>query len=84
MTVDQCRPALPGVFSIPALGPVPSGARWQPRSPAAPAPVDRAAGGLLKRAAVTRVEVRRRPSSVYDELTGTRPFAIKPSTKESP
>ena len=29
---------------------------------------------LLNRAAATRIEVGRRPLSVYDELTGTRPF----------
>ncbi|WEO92778.1 IS21 family transposase [Streptomyces sp. FXJ1.172] len=38
---------------------------------------------LLNRAAVTRVEVGRRPLSVYDELTGTRPFTIHPSTRET-
>ncbi|MGW7368114.1 Mu transposase domain-containing protein [Streptomyces sp. NPDC054841] len=38
---------------------------------------------LLNRAAATRVEVGRRPLSVYDELTGTRPFTTSPSTKES-
>ncbi|MGW4232224.1 IS21 family transposase [Streptomyces sp. NPDC004980] len=38
---------------------------------------------LLNRAAVTQVEVGRRPLSVYDELTGTRPFTTKPSTKET-
>ena len=29
---------------------------------------------LLNRAAATQIEVGRRPLSVYDELTGTRPF----------
>ncbi len=39
---------------------------------------------LLNRAAATRVEVGRRPLSVYDELTGTRPFTPHSPTKESP
>ncbi|WP_455771251.1 IS21 family transposase [Streptomyces halstedii] len=38
---------------------------------------------LLNRTAVTQVEVGRRPLSVYDELTGTRPFTTKPSTRET-
>jgi transposase len=38
---------------------------------------------LLNRAAATQIEVGRRPLSVYDELTGTRPFTTKSSTKES-
>nr|WP_203633304.1 integrase core domain protein [Streptomyces halstedii] len=38
---------------------------------------------LLNRAAATRVEVGRRPLSVYDELTGTRPFTTRPSTRET-
>jgi hypothetical protein len=38
---------------------------------------------LLNRAAATQVEVSRRPLSVYDEPTGTRPFTIKPSARES-
>ena len=38
---------------------------------------------LLNRAAATRVEVGRRPLSVYDELTGTRPFTTNSRTKES-
>lgn len=38
---------------------------------------------LLNRAAATRVEVGRRPLSVYDELTGTRPFTTHRTTKES-
>ncbi|WP_405434716.1 IS21 family transposase [Streptomyces anulatus] len=37
---------------------------------------------LLNRAAATRVEVGRRPLSVYDELTGTRPFTTNRATKE--
>ncbi|MFD7477797.1 hypothetical protein ACFV8Z_38235 [Streptomyces sp. NPDC059837] len=38
---------------------------------------------LLNRAAATRIEVSRRPLSVYDELTGTRPFNSRPQSKES-
>ncbi|WP_438272564.1 IS21 family transposase [Streptomyces uncialis] len=38
---------------------------------------------LLNRAAATRVEVGRRPLSVYDELTGTRPFTTHRTPKES-
>jgi transposase len=38
---------------------------------------------LLNREAATRIEVGRRPLSVYDELTGTRPFTTHPSAKES-
>ncbi|MHC3412681.1 IS21 family transposase [Streptomyces sp. DT17] len=38
---------------------------------------------LLNRSAATRIEVGRRPLSVYDELTGTRPFTAK-STPEEP
>ncbi|MEU0002616.1 DDE-type integrase/transposase/recombinase [Streptomyces microflavus] len=38
---------------------------------------------LLNRAAATRVEVGRLPLSVYDELTGTRPFTSNRATKES-
>lgn len=38
---------------------------------------------LLNRAAATRIEVGRRPLSVYDELTGTRPFTTRPQSKES-
>ncbi|MFB7619899.1 hypothetical protein [Kitasatospora sp. NPDC056181] len=37
---------------------------------------------LLNRAAADRVEVGRRPLSVYDELTGTRPFTTNSPTKE--
>ncbi|MFI7300721.1 IS21 family transposase [Streptomyces sp. NPDC050121] len=49
------------------------------------APVSQAGplAALLNRAAVTQIEVGRRPLSVYDELTGTRPFTTKPSAKES-
>jgi hypothetical protein len=38
---------------------------------------------LLNRAAATRIEVGRRPLSIYDELTGTRPFTTHPSTRET-
>ncbi|MGW7201827.1 Mu transposase domain-containing protein, partial [Streptomyces chryseus] len=38
---------------------------------------------LLNRAAAASIQVGRRPLSVYDELTGTRPFTTRPSTKES-
>jgi hypothetical protein len=38
---------------------------------------------LLNRAAATQVEVGRRPLSVYDELTGTRPFTTHRATKET-
>lgn len=38
---------------------------------------------LLNRAAATQIEVGRRPLSVYDELTGTRPFTTNSPTKES-
>lgn len=38
---------------------------------------------LLNRAAVTHIEVGRRPLSVYDELTGTRPFTSPAPTKEA-
>ncbi|MFF5092733.1 hypothetical protein [Streptomyces niveus] len=37
----------------------------------------------LNRAAATQVEVGRRPLSVYDELTGTRPFTTHRTPKES-
>ncbi|MFI7405995.1 hypothetical protein ACIBW9_36945 [Streptomyces sp. NPDC049541] len=38
---------------------------------------------LLNRTTVTQIEVGRRPLSVYDELTGTRPFTPNSPTKES-
>jgi hypothetical protein len=38
---------------------------------------------LLNRAAAARAEVGHRPLSVYDELTGTRPFTPNSPTKES-
>ncbi|KPI17307.1 hypothetical protein OV450_8030 [Actinobacteria bacterium OV450] len=37
---------------------------------------------LLNRAAATQVEVGRRPLSVYDELTGTRPFTTHRTPRE--
>ncbi|GGU53073.1 IS21 family transposase [Streptomyces violascens] len=37
---------------------------------------------LLNRAAATQVEVGRRPLSVYDELTGTRPFTTTSPAKD--
>ncbi|WP_437112768.1 Mu transposase domain-containing protein [Streptomyces syringium] len=54
----------------------------QPRRECSPAPAG-PLQALFNRAAVTQVEVGRRPLSVYDELTGTRPFTTCPSTKES-
>ncbi|WP_435835341.1 Mu transposase domain-containing protein [Streptomyces avermitilis] len=38
---------------------------------------------LLNKAAAAHVEVSRRPLSVYDELTGTRPFTTNAPTKEA-
>ncbi|MFE9401515.1 IS21 family transposase [Streptomyces sp. NPDC006530] len=38
---------------------------------------------LLTRAAAASIQVGRRPLSVYDELTGTRPFTTAPTKKES-
>jgi hypothetical protein len=38
---------------------------------------------LLNRTAATRIEVGRRPLSVYDELTGTRPFTTRTENKET-
>ncbi|EMF53149.1 transposase [Streptomyces bottropensis ATCC 25435] len=37
----------------------------------------------MNRAAATQIEVGRRPLSVYDELTGTRPFTTNYPTNES-
>lgn len=54
----------------------------QRREPASSGQVD-SLQALLNRAAATQIEVGRRPLSVYDELTGTRPFTTKSSTKES-
>jgi hypothetical protein len=59
-------------------GDVPLRPRPQPRGEEA-GPLQ----ALLNRAAATRVEVSRRPLSVYDELTGTRPFTTNSQTKES-
>jgi Mu transposase, C-terminal domain len=39
--------------------------------------------GLLNRSAVAQIEVGRRPLSVYDEPTGTRPFTTSSPAKES-
>ncbi|MFI7644324.1 Mu transposase domain-containing protein [Nonomuraea sp. NPDC049400] len=39
--------------------------------------------GLLSRTAAAHVEVGRRPLSVYDELTGTRPFNTDNTPKEA-
>ncbi|CAM5600063.1 hypothetical protein STENM327S_02950 [Streptomyces tendae] len=38
---------------------------------------------LLNRTAAASVEVGRRPLSVYDELTGTRPFTANSPCKEA-
>ncbi|MGB9033944.1 MAG: IS21 family transposase [Paeniglutamicibacter sp.] len=59
-------------------GDLPSSRRGQP--PGAPSGPLQA---LLNRAAVASVEVGRRPLSVYDELTGTRPFTTNSPTKEA-
>ncbi|RKE05038.1 IS21 family transposase [Streptomyces sp. TLI_171] len=53
----------------------------QPRREQAPADEDGPLRALLNRAAAARVEVGRRPLSVYDELTGTRPFTTNYPTK---
>lgn len=48
------------------------------------APLGEEAGplqALLTRAAAARIQVGRRPLSVYDELTGSRPFTNR-ATKE--
>lgn len=59
--------------------------RWEPAPdpPANTGPESGPLAALLNRTAVTQVEVGRRPLSVYDELTGTRPFTTKPSTRET-
>ncbi|MEU7076150.1 IS21 family transposase [Streptomyces narbonensis] len=57
-----------------------------PPRPRHQVPLGQEAGSLmalLNRAAAVRVEVGRRPLSVYDELTGTRPFTTH-STPEEP
>lgn len=48
-----------------------------------PGPEEGLLEALLSQSAATRIEVGRRPLSVYDELTGTRPFTIHPSTRET-
>ncbi|MGW8543694.1 IS21 family transposase [Streptomyces albidoflavus] len=55
----------------------------RPRRHDAPSSQAGPLAALLNRTAVTQVEVGRRPLSVYDELTGTRPFTTKPSAQES-
>jgi len=55
----------------------------QPRLERAPGEEAGPLQALLHRAAATRIEVGRRPLSVYDELTGTRPFTTHPSTRET-
>lgn len=57
-------------------GDVPS----QPRQNALGKEMSDSLTALLNRAAAVRVEVGRRPLSVYDELTGTRPFTTPPHT----
>ncbi|MGO4754793.1 integrase core domain protein, partial [Streptomyces sp. 2MCAF27] len=55
-------------------------------SPRHEAPLGEEAGplqALLTRAAAASIKVGRRPLSVYDELTGTRPFTTAPMKKES-
>ncbi|MET9915340.1 IS21 family transposase [Streptomyces sp. NPDC006476] len=54
-----------------------------PRREPAPGPQAGPLQALLNRAAAARVEVGRRPLSVYDELTGTRPFTSNPPAKEA-
>ncbi|WP_274919673.1 IS21 family transposase [Streptomyces sp. WZ-12] len=57
-----------------------------PRQPRHERPLGEEAGALralLNRTAATQVKVSRRPLSVYDELTGTRPFTTHPSTRET-
>lgn len=55
----------------------------QPRRHDALGPETGSLQALLNRAAATRVEVSRRPLSVYDELTGTRPFTTNSTPKEA-
>ncbi|MBB5936394.1 Mu transposase domain-containing protein [Streptomyces zagrosensis] len=54
----------------------------QPRRDQLPGPDAGSLQALLNRAAAASVEVGRRPLSVYDELTGTRPFTTNRATKE--
>lgn len=56
----------------------------QPRRDQLPGPEAGSLQVLLNRAAAASVEVGRRPLSVYDELTGTRPFTTNRATKEPP
>lgn len=60
-------------------GDVPSRPRRQRCAGEEPGPLQ----ALLNRAAASRIEVGRRPLSVYDELTGTRPFTTHPTLKET-
>jgi hypothetical protein len=53
-----------------------------PRRDALPRPEAGSLQALLNRAAAASVEVGRRPLSVYDELTGTRPCTTTRATKE--
>ncbi|WP_455771261.1 IS21 family transposase [Streptomyces halstedii] len=55
----------------------------QARRHDAPGPKTGSLQALLNRAAATRVEVSRRPLSVYDELTGTRPFTTNSTPKDA-
>ncbi|MGW0211869.1 IS21 family transposase [Streptomyces sp. NPDC003233] len=57
-----------------------------PAQPHRTRPLGEGAGplqALLKGAPAACVPVGRRPLSVYDELTGTRPFTTRPSTRET-
>ncbi len=54
----------------------------RPRQQGAGGEEARSLMALLTRAAAVRVEVGRRPLSVYDELTGTRPFTTHPTLEE--
>ncbi|MFB7645786.1 IS21 family transposase [Streptomyces sp. NPDC056084] len=67
-----------GKGRLTATGDVPD----QPRGERHPGEAVGSLQALLNRAAVTRVEVGRRPLSVYDELTGTRPFTTRSQSKE--
>ncbi len=57
---------------------LPSPRRGQPLGPEA-GPLQT----LLNRTAAASVEVGHRPLSVYDELTGTRPFTANSSCKDA-
>lgn len=54
-----------------------------PRRSPSPGTENGSLQSLLNRAAAASVEVGRRPLSVYDELTGTRPFTTNAPTKEA-